>query len=636
MCGIAGYLCLGGSLDDSNRILTTMTEQLSHRGPDGCDVWSEGNVGLGHRRLAIIDLNTGDQPMWDAGHEQVIVFNGEIYNYPEIRKQLEARGHRFLTSSDTEMISAAIKEWGISEGLFRLRGMFAFSLFNTKTKRMILARDRAGIKPLYWLKKANVVYFASEMKALLIEGLSERRINPAALHDYLALGHTIAPSTCWSDIHFLPPGTWMEIGEGYERKETYWQWSPRPDEGVHEDQWLDQLETILSDSLRCHLLSDVPLGAFLSGGIDSSLAVALLMTHHIKELNTFNVAFDEVAYDESPFAQLVAAQYKTQHHQISVSSSRADADLLVKASQQFDEPFGDLASLPNYMLSQATAEHVKVVLSGDGGDEILGGYPFYNRMKQVEKFSNFSWADPVVHPILQGATTVPVAQTRKLFRAWEDAQGSPIERLVRQVSLYSEEKRSEMYTDAFRKVTQECGPTFTRIEKYVPSDITDPLDRMLTIELRIRLQSGYLRKVDITSSAHGLETRVPYLDNHMLEFAEVLPARYKIHGHQLKYLAYRLARRYLPEQLFNRPKHGFNFPYDRWSSTPSIQKFLQDLLLSPGARWRSFLKPDILNEPWKSFTGERKNHMLSREGAYARIYSLTSFELWLQKWQPSL
>jgi asparagine synthase (glutamine-hydrolysing) len=237
---------------------------------------------------------------------------------------------------------------------------------------------------------------------------------------------------------------------------------------------------------------------------------------------------------------------------------------------------------------------------------------------------------------LKTAVQLRLPYTRKALTAWDHAQGSSIERLVKQVSLYSENLRSEVYTDDFRKTALANGPTHSRIEKYVPRDISNPLDRMFAFEFRIRLQSGYLRKVDITSSAHGLETRVPFLDNRMLEFSEMLPLRFKVNGHQLKYLAYCLAQRYLPKEITARTKHGFNFPFDRWSSSLSNQKFLYDLIFSPHARWREFLQPNFIDESWTTFTKQRSSALLSRMGAYARIYSLTSFELWLQKWQLSM
>lgn len=634
MCGITGFISKKDSQSNNRQLLQAMTDQLAHRGPDGGDIWQNDIAGLGHRRLAIIDLNTGDQPMWDLSGEQVIVFNGEIYNYPELRRELEAYGHKFRTSSDTEMIPAVIKQWGIEKGLLRLRGMFAFALYNSKTKSMLLARDRTGIKPMYWTRRNDTVYFASEAKSLLTTKIAERRIDAVSLHDYLQTGYAITPRTAWKDIHFLPPGSWMEINPEGERSGTYWQWTAQPEDRYSETQWLNQFEETFSDSLRCHLLSDVPLGAFLSGGIDSSLVVAMLSNRHVKGLNTFNISFDELEFDEAPYALEVAEQYHTAHQQISLSLRNADPEILSKCIEQFDEPFGDTASLPNYLLSQATAQKVKVVISGDGGDEILGGYPIYQRLKQLEALTRFQWADPAIGPILKRLSNFPIALLQKICTAWDHSQGTSAERLIKAIALRTENEIP--YTNAFKQAALAEGHTFQRTEKYLQVDIKDPIDQMLTFEMRLRLNSGYLRKTDITSSAHGLETRVPFLDNEMLAFAERLPSKWKVHNGKAKYLGYKLAEKYLPLNIINRKKHGFNFPFDHWSSAEPMKGYLNDTLMNPNARWRELLQDTAIREPWAVFTKQRNSNALGRYGAYARVYSILSLELWLQKWGATL
>lgn len=635
MCGICGFYGNTGLDEEQSALLGQMTDCLEHRGPDGGAGWCDRGVGLGHRRLAIIDLNTGHQPMWDADRQQVIVFNGEIYNYPELKAELTACGHRFLTSSDTEIIPAALREWGIEKGLLRLRGMFAFALYDTTTQCLLLACDRVGIKPIYWTEKNNAIYFASEQKSLLRTGIVERTIDPVSVHDYLALGHSLAPRTCWRDISLLPAGSWLEIGPEGKRQGTYWQWTAQPDDEMSEGEWLETLEATLSDALRVHLLSDVPLGAFLSGGIDSSLVVALLAKGHVSDLHTFNVTFDEAGYDESPFARAVANQYHTIHREIPVKASATKPEMLARVMSQFDEPFGDPASLPNYLLSQVTAQQVKVVLSGDGGDELLGGYPMYQRIRQTERLSALGWTNPLVGPVLRQSRRLGGRWFAKLEKFWDHAQGEPAERLAKQVSLYSDMERAAHYTPGFAEAALAAGPTWSRLGVHVPSQASDPLDRFLTLELRLRLQAGYLRKVDITSSAHGLETRVPFLDNAMLELSERIPARYKVRGGQTKYLAYQVARKYLPAQVVDRPKHGFNFPFDHWSGTPTTLAYLKGLLFSDDTRWRNLLDPHFIDEPWAVFTRQKTNPLLSRVGAYARVYNLTALEIWLRNWQAA-
>ncbi len=632
MCGISGFYGNIGSLEFQTSLIQQMTDCLSHRGPDGSDYWCEKGIGLGHRRLAIIDLDTGHQPMWDAAHQQVIVFNGEIYNYPEIKEELLARGYKFLTSSDTEIIPAVLREWGMEQGLLKLRGMFAFALYDTQSKRLLLARDRVGIKPLYWTEKNGGIYFASEQKSLLEPGIVELVPDPVSVHDYLSLGYSLAPRTCWRDISLLLPGSWIEFSPEGRRQGTYWQWTARPEDGISEQQWLDEFEATFSDSLRAHLLSDVPLGAFLSGGIDSSLVVALLARSQVSDLNTFNVTFDQPGFDESPYARAVAEQYHTLHQEIAVQASNSSPDLLAKVMEQFDEPFGDTASLPNYLLAQATAQRVKVVLSGDGGDELLGGYPMYQRIRYIEHLSSLSWMNPLVSPILRGSQRTGRELFGKLFRLWDHSQGQPAERLTKPISLYSDFDLAASYTPDFAEPALSGGPTWSRVAPYTATTTKEPLDRFLTFDLRLRLQAGYLRKVDITSSAHGLETRVPFLDNSMLELSERIPTSLKLKGGQTKYLAYKAARKYLPPQVVNRPKHGFNFPFDHWSSAPATLDYLRGLLFSQESRWVRWLHPHFADEPWAVFTREKTNPILTRASAYIRIYNLTALEVWLRKW----
>lgn len=635
MCGIAGFITTSSDDQDQSELLRAMTNQLAHRGPDGSNIWLSPTAGLGHRRLAIIDLNTGDQPMWDLDHEQIIVFNGEIYNYKELRSELLVRGYQFKTSSDTEIIPAVIKEWGISQGLLRLRGMFAFALYNTRTKSMLIARDRTGIKPIYWAKQNGTFFFASEAKSLLLNQNIDRKLDEVSLHDYLQTGYAITPRTIWKNIHFLPPGSWMEITPNGEKTGIYWQWHAKPDYRFKEKEWLDEFEATLNNALHYHLISDVPLGAFLSGGIDSSLTVAMLSSNHVNNLNTFNVSFDEQEFDEAPFALEVAQKFRTNHEQIHISLNNANPEILRACIEQFDEPFGDTASLPNYLLSQATTKKVKVVISGDGGDELLGGYPIYERLRRLKNLTNFHWANPLLGPAMKRLSLIPVSLVQKITRAWDHAQGTSAERLIKAIALRSEHEIK--YTNDFMKLALSEGPTYTRTEKYIDNGIKDPIDQMLAFEMRLRLNSGYLRKTDVTSSAHGLETRVPFLDNNLLEFSERLPAEWKVRNGQTKYLGYKLAEKYeLPKRIVRRKKHGFNLPFDHWSSAEPMRSYLNDTLMNPNARWRNILKPEMLYKPWALFMGKQDNNLLGRYEAYARVYSILALELWMQKWDIRL
>lgn len=372
MCGIAGYW---GDLpaDRGTRLLQVMNASLVHRGPDGDGIWTGPQVGLGHRRLAIIDLVGGSQPMASVDGRYRIVFNGEIYNHRALRHELGEAGYRFLTRSDTEVIPAAIDYWGIDKGLSKMRGMFAFALYDLWDKNLLMARDPFGIKPLYIGYAPGVVLFSSEPKALLTYECLDGRADPVALLDFFTLGASPSPRTCWSAIRELEPGTWLRVGPGGESRGRFWDWASSVGKPFTEEEAVEELESVLTDSLRVHLESDVPLAAFLSGGIDSSVLVALLGKHLFPGIKTFNVGFDHAGYDESAYARVVAAHSGSKHHEIRILTGEGTPELFQTIVEQYDQPFGDSSCLPTWMVCREMAQHTKVVISGDGGDEMFGG-----------------------------------------------------------------------------------------------------------------------------------------------------------------------------------------------------------------------------------------------------------------------
>ncbi len=365
-------------VEKASTLLQTMNVLLAHRGPDGEGVWMDSQVGLGHRRLAIIDLVGGGQPMASADGRYRIVFNGEIYNHRLLRSELEAVGYKFLTRSDTEVIPAAINYWGKEKGLSKLRGMFAFALYDLQDKSLLMARDPFGIKPLYIGRTPGIILFGSEPKALLACNFLDRRADPVALLDFFTLGVTLSPRTCWKTIEELPPGTWLIIAPRGESRGRFWQWSFSANgERVTEREAIDRLESVLIDSLRYHLESDVPLAAFLSGGVDSSVLVVLLCKHFLPNLSTFTMGFDEVEYDESAYARTVAAYCGSRHYESRMLAGGGSAELFQRIITQYDQPFGDSSCLPTWLICREMAKHTKVAISGDGGDEIFGGYDRY-------------------------------------------------------------------------------------------------------------------------------------------------------------------------------------------------------------------------------------------------------------------
>ena len=635
MCGIAGFWGEIARSTDAASWLESMTASLAHRGPDGQSQWLGPAVGLGHTRLSIIDLAGGSQPMWSSRHHHVIVFNGEIYNYPELRGQLLQLGYEFRTRSDTEVIWAAIDAWGIERGLLSLRGMFAFALYNTRDKTLLLARDRIGIKPLYLARLSGGLAFASEQKALLALPAVPRRINPAGIHDYLGTGYATAPATCWADIGVLQPGTWLQLSPSGERSGRYWRWTPRESKQVTIEQATARVEATLRDAVQSHLLADVPVGAFLSGGLDSSLVTAFLSGRD-QRTKTFSVGFGDPEYDEAPVARRVARQFDTDHVEIQLSIGDGDPDLFRTIVEQYDEPFGDSSCIPFYLICREVRKQLKVVLSGDGGDEVLGGYTRYVHARQIASISRLNGFLPLLTPFANFAQNYFGRYGRQAAKAWRFAQLPVPERVSALQSYFLEEKRWRMYQPEFARLATDAGTTAERLSELFPTGVNDPIQQMITTEMALRLHTDYLRKVDVASAAHGLEVRVPFLDIHMLELAAELPADFKIAaGGETKVLARRLARKYLPASVSNRKKQGFGIPLDRWSGT-KMREFFKDLLLAPDARSACFIQPPRIREVWDGFENPRSGSGLSRYQRYQQLFLLVSLELWLRRWSPAL
>jgi len=632
VCGIAGFWGDMARRKDADSRLQAMTARLAHRGPDGQSRWLGGDAGLGHTRLAIIDLAGGAQPMWSACGRYVIVFNGEIYNYPQLREQLGGLGYRLQTNSDTEVIWAAIDAWGVEQGLLRLRGMFAFALYSTYDHTLLLARDRVGIKPLFLARLSGGLAFASEPKALLTLPEVRRRIHAPGVHDYLATGYATSPRTCWEDIDVLEPGCWLKISPQGERGGRYWKWAPRVRQGITLDEATGEVDAALRDAVHSHLIADVPVGAFLSGGLDSSLIAALLGAR----TQTFSVGFGDPEYDETRYARELARDFHTDHHEIQIAGGGGEPDLLRAIVEQFDEPFGDSSAIPLYLMCREVSKGMKVVLSGDGGDEVLGGYPRYLYARKIASLARLNGFLPRLQPVASFAEGRLGHYGRQAAKAWRFAQLSPPERFSALQSYFVEEQRRRMYQPDFAERVAGEGSTALRLGRFVPAGVEDPTQQMIAAEIALRLHADYLRKVDVASSAHGLEVRVPYLDAGMLDLGAELPVDFKVaRNGETKILSRRLARKYLPEGFSSRRKQGFSIPLDRWAG-PRMREFFQDLLLSSAAKSAALLKPVAIREVWDAFDGAATSGGVSRYQRYQRLFLLTSLELWLRRWSPSL
>lgn len=637
MCGVCGFI--GYRAEGAEGVLRRMCQSLAHRGPDGDGIFHKGVAGLGHRRLAIIDLECGEQPMRSADGRYTTVFNGEIYNYKELRAELSSAGSVFHTNSDTEVIAESIREWGLEKAASRLRGMFAFSVFDAVDNKLLIARDPFGVKPFYYAEIGGAFFFASEQKALLeVPGIS-RKLDRVGVHDFLTLGFPVTPSTCWKSIRLLPPGHCGTVSvDGRLDLRRYWSFERRPERMSFEDA-LGRAEAVLKDSLALHLRSDVPVGAFLSGGIDSSLLVSLLMDGLTSSLETFNVGFGEGGYDESAAAQEVADRCRTSHHRLIVGKGMGEPQLFEDIVSCYDEPFGDSSCLPTYLVCREMRQHVKTVISGDGGDELFGGYERFKEVRRVHAAARMGLG-PLIKAVGGLLSLVPGRGdlARRLRKAGALASLPESAQYCGLHTYFTEEERSGLYRPEFLKSVEGEGPTWRRMAPSVPVSPNDPAERLIGMELAMNLHADYLRKVDIASSAHGLEVRVPILDVEVFKFASTLPMDLKIGSDgTCKLLLRELASRRISPAIGRKPKQGFGIPFDKWCG-PGMMAYLRETLFDApdgeGA-WAVFDK-GRLDGLWRMFSApdDAKRSLLSRYQVYQRVFMLASLQIWFKRRKP--
>lgn len=608
-----------------------MANDLRHRGPDDLGVWinENGSVGLANTRLAIIDLECGKQPMISGDGRHVIVYNGEIYNYRELREQLCTLGHQFRTRSDTEVLLEGFREWG-RNCLGRLRGMFAFAIYDRTSKALFIARDPTGIKPLYYHRSPLGFFFGSELKAILTNPRVPRRINYNALADYLVLGYPLAPQTFFRDCDELAPGTWLEVSPEKIASGHYWDWHRNTDVAVESG---EEIESALVDSLREHLVSDVPVGAFLSGGIDSSLLAALVTKKLGRKIRTFTVKFEDPAYDESGYARSVAGHLGTEHCELPITNTTRDVATVNAVLDQFDQPFGDSSAIPTYLLCKEIRKHVKVVIGGDGGDEMFGGY---ERFRYADAARALGMAPPWIIRSAESSCAglnwlLPdqARQARRLLRAARSRNG---DRLVQLSSYISpDELPFVLHPDVRRMVSHRV-----ELRNGNHGNATNPGgDEFMDVTISSVLPNDYLRKVDMMSSAHGLEVRVPFLGEQVLTTAARTPRGLKYSMRQNKIVLRQLASKYLPPAIASKPKWGFGIPLDSYLGT-SGRRELQDQLSSQQAQIRQYISPKFIDPLLSNFVTQKWNRAdSSRLSVYQRVYFLWSLERWLNKWNPA-
>ena len=628
MCGIAGFIDLWDSgpqrlRDDRGAILERMCRVIRHRGPDDQGLTVRNGVALGMRRLAIIDLVSGNQPMSGEDGSVTIVFNGEIYNFQEIKPKLESRGHIFQTHSDTEAIVHAYEEFG-PECLQDLRGMFAFAIWDEKARKLFIARDRAGKKPLYYTTTPNGTFvFGSELKTLLEHPEVLREINPEALDAYFTLGYVPDPLTIFRNIHKLPPGHYLELNDGQTTVRKYWDFEFKPAQSQTDDDYLDQLRTLLDESVRLRLISDVPLGAFLSGGIDSSTVVALMARHMGQPVKTFSIGFHEDSYNELKYARLTAEKFGTDHHEFIVSPDICDVvDDLV---WHFDEPFADSSAIPTYMVSKLARDHVTVILSGDGGDELFAGYTRYavERKRGGFGFLPKTVREGVMRPISQH---LPHSAWGRNYL--HNVSLDPTARYLDSVSVFTSLNRKSLYTSDFAGKLQPRGYAaglFDDLVKNVQTD--DAVDRLLYLDSKTYLPGDILTKVDRMSMAVSLEARAPLLDHKLIEFVTTVPSTLKLAGLETKHLLKRAVRDLVPNEILHRPKQGFGVPIQEWINQ-QLRSRIRDTLSDARTRQRGYIDSHYVDVLLDEHERGRRDHSMG-------LWSLFMLELWQRRFMDA-
>jgi asparagine synthase (glutamine-hydrolysing) len=583
MCGITGIFHLDGQNREVDRaLLTRMNDTIAHRGPDGDGLHLEPGVGLAHRRLSIIDLHTGQQPLYSEDNTVVIVFNGEIYNFQELVPELQAAGYVFRTKSDTEVIVHGWRHWGEAV-VDRLRGMFAFAIWDRNRQTFFMARDRLGVKPLYYaVTPQNELVFGSELKTLTAHPRVPRTLDPHAVEEYFALGYIPEPRTIYQGVFKLEPGYLLSVKRGSRelRPRQYWDVPFKPVPVRNESDLLDELRARLAESIRLRMIADVPLGAFLSGGVDSSAVVSFMAEQSATPVKTCSIAFDEARYDESEYALQVAQRYKTDHRIERVQTN--DFSMVDRLAGFYDEPYADSSALPTYRVCELARKHVTVALSGDGGDESFGGYRryrFHLHEERIRGLLPYALRKPLFGTLAQ---LYPKADwAPRPLRAKSTFQAlalHSVEAYFNAVSLIRAPLRRELFSPAFRSQLQgyDAFEVFRRHADRAPSQ--EPLAMVQYLDMKTYLVGDINTKVDRASMANSLEVREPLMDHVLVEWLSGLPASMKIHEGEGKYLLKKAMQDRLPHELMYRQKKGFSVPVTEWFRGPLATRVRESLL----------------------------------------------------------
>ena len=620
MCGIAGIVSKSADL----AMIGPMVVALAHRGPDGAGRWSDGLCSLGHRRLAIIDLSErGKQPLSNEDKTIWIVFNGEIYNFQELRADLEGLGHKFGSHTDTEVIVHAYEQWGTA-CVNRLRGMFAFAVWDQQKRRLFLARDRVGKKPLYYTDNGKFFAFASELQGLLQNPEVQRRVDLEAVDSYLSWGYVPAPMTAFKNVWKLPPAHSLVLDVKPDRVETrverYWDLKYAPKSGIRESELGEELREKLTAAVRLRLVSDVPLGAFLSGGIDSSIVVGLMAQVSGARVKTFSIGFDDNDYDELRFARAIAERWGTEHTEMVVKPD--ELAILPKLVRHYGEPYADSSAIPTFYVSQITRSGVTVALNGDGGDESFAGYERYAATRIADRLAPLSFlcsAAAVLARFLPDSID-PKNRVRRAKRFLSVAREERPARYGRWVGYFTAATKDQLNTPHFSEAVADTKWRHWMHDLWQEVRDLESVDAAMAVDIKSYLPYDLLTKVDIASMANGLEARSPFLDHVVMEFAAQLPAHVKLRGRESKHLLKNTFADLLPVENIRRRKMGFGVPIGKWLRSSSCE-LLKDTLLSKRARERGYFKPDYVEHLVREHLAERADYSF-------QLWNLLMLELW--------
>ena len=616
MCGIAGIVDTrsGSRVDEAT--VHRMCERIVHRGPDEEGIFVKAGTGLGMRRLSIIDVAGGQQPVFNEDRSIWIVFNGEVYNFPDLRPELEAKGHRFRTHSDTEVIVHLYEEMGV-ECVQKLRGMFAFAIYDQRQKKLFIARDRLGKKPLHYALHGGRFLFASEIKSILEVAPDLADVNIPALWQYMCLGYVPDPATAFQHIHKLPPGHLLELQGGKVRTRKYWDLPKYSTiQPKSEDECLEEMERRLEESVKIRLISEVPLGAMLSGGTDSSVVVALMARLTSSPVKTFSIGFEQADFNEADYARMVAQRFGTDHHELILKPNVIET--VEDLTQSLEEPFGDSSMLPTFYISRLARQYVTVALSGDGGDELFAGYDRYRILLKDRAHSLPAWAGKAyrgaIHPLLPYQTPGRnLAYSVSLPWDQRYIEGVTIQSFIREMKLLTPDFRARAFTN---------GDPMRILRSYLdeaPAD--DMLSRVLYLDTKTYLAGDILTKVDRMSMLTSLEARVPILDHEFVGWVSSLRPEWKMRGDQQKYIFRKLAERVgVPKEVLYRKKQGFALPLVHWMRN-ELKPMILDVLLDRRTLERGYFSEKGLRRLLDEHFQQRRDHS-------ARIWRFLMFELW--------